>query len=94
MNDETARQGRSANIAQGKVSSGDNALAIVSRMRRDARTGVARRHRKSAGITQAEMARELGVTPGYLSRLERGKRSPRADLSIRWARILEELAAT
>lgn len=45
--------------------------------------------RREAGVSNAELARRLGVTPGAVSQLERSER----DGSIRWATFERALAA-
>ncbi len=66
-------------------------LADVVWMRRAARTGMARALREQAGITGAEMARRLGVTPPALSLWERGIRRPNAEHAQAWAEVLRGL---
>jgi transcriptional regulator with XRE-family HTH domain len=59
--------------------------------RRVARNGGARAIREGAGLTASEVARELGVTTGALSRWERGQRVPRTDAAVRWAVLLRRM---
>jgi len=42
-----------------------------------------RRHRKLAGITQAELARRAGTDQANVARIERGEQAPRADTLVR-----------
>ena len=51
-------------------------LVALSELRRAARSGVARRARQLAGVSQGELARALGVTPASISYYERGRRQP------------------
>lgn len=47
-----------------------------------------RKTRREQGITQAELARRVGITRPYLSDIENGKRQVRGELMIRIAVIL------
>jgi DNA-binding transcriptional regulator YiaG len=51
----------------------------------------ARRIRKSAGVTQARLAAELGITRVSVYRYEAGDRSPRGDRRTAYARLLADL---
>lgn len=62
-------------------------------VRRLARNGGARAIREGAGISASEAARLIGVTPGAVSRWERGQRAPRGDVAQRWADLLRRLSA-
>jgi len=64
----------------------------VAWIRRLARSGTARSIREAAGISVRELAGELGVSPGAVSRWERGQRSPRSDTAAKWAEVLRRLA--
>ena len=45
--------------------------------------------RNKAGITQVELARKIGITPAYLSDLEKGKKkNPSVSVMIRLAEAL------
>jgi DNA-binding transcriptional regulator YiaG len=53
--------------------------------------------RRRAHLSRQRMAAELGVQPLAVGRWERGTRTPRGDLRVRYARLLElldEVAAT
>jgi DNA-binding XRE family transcriptional regulator len=56
-----------------------------------ARSGRGARIRRNAGVSQAELAEELGVTPQAISRWERGARVPRARTAIAYAVMLRRL---
>ena len=44
--------------------------------------------RKERGLTQVELATRLGITSGYLSEVESGRKLPHIDLTIDIARTL------
>lgn len=52
---------------------------------------VARAIRRSAGVSQARLATELGVTRATIARWESAARSPRGDLRVRYATALSDL---
>jgi transcriptional regulator with XRE-family HTH domain len=47
-----------------------------------------KRHRKKAGLTQAEVAQRLGFSPGRYCQIEGGAGSPTLDLIYRLAKAL------
>lgn len=49
-------------------------------------TNTIRAHREQAGLTQAELARRLGVTRQTLIAIEQGKYSPTLELAFQIAR--------
>ena len=49
-------------------------------------TNTIRAHRESAGLTQAELARRVGVTRQTLIAIERGRYSPTLELAFQIAR--------
>jgi len=57
-----------------------------------ARSGRGARIRRNAGVTQAQLARELGVDTATVSRWERNERAPRDAQAVRYARALKALA--
>jgi transcriptional regulator with XRE-family HTH domain len=67
-------------------------LALALQGREWARSGRGARIRRVAGVTQAQLAREIGVDPMTVSRWERGERVPRDAQAIRYARVLALLA--
>lgn len=46
--------------------------------------------RVEKGIKQASLSKQLGITPQYLSRIEKGEVEPRRDLMIKMADLLNE----
>jgi DNA-binding transcriptional regulator YiaG len=66
-------------------------LSSLSAVRLAARSGEARRIREKAMVSQAELARHLGVAVATLSRWENGERSPRSDLALRYSEALDTL---
>lgn len=65
-------------------------LAELVRARRLAH-GNARRLRLQADVSVREMAEAVGVTPGQLSRWERGLSRPRGKTALRWYAAVEDL---
>ncbi|MFC9984868.1 helix-turn-helix transcriptional regulator [Microbacterium keratanolyticum] len=49
-------------------------------------TNVIREHREAAGLTQAELARQIGVTRQTLIAIEQGRYSPTLELAFQIAR--------
>ncbi|MEQ8156670.1 MAG: helix-turn-helix transcriptional regulator [Clostridiaceae bacterium] len=41
------------------------------------------------GIKQSDLAKQLGITPQYLNKIEKGNAEPRRDLMIKIAKILD-----
>lgn len=62
------------------------------RARLAARVGFGAAVRKAAGLTQAEVGREVGVTQMAVSRWESGERVPRGEAALRYGELLERLA--
>ncbi|MBN7794341.1 helix-turn-helix transcriptional regulator [Microbacterium esteraromaticum] len=52
-------------------------------------TNSIRAHRERAGLTQAELARTIGVTRQTLIAIEQGKYSPTLELAFQIARALQ-----
>lgn len=52
---------------------------------------MARAIRESAGVSQAQVATELGVARLTVSRWENGTRHPRRALAVRYTQLLNEL---
>ena len=55
-------------------------------------SGVARETRRSAGLSQAEIARACGVSVSTVSRWEAGSRFPHRRAAKRYRRAIHELA--
>jgi transcriptional regulator with XRE-family HTH domain len=56
-----------------------------------ARSGRGARIRRNAGVTQTQLATEIGVNQMTISRWERGERTPRNAEAARYARALRAL---
>jgi transcriptional regulator with XRE-family HTH domain len=67
-------------------------LALALQGREWARSGRGARIRRVAGVTQLQLAREIGVDVMTVSRWERGERAPRDAAAARYARVLRLLA--
>ena len=65
--------------------------AVAARRRRSIPPGLARAIREGAGVTQAELAAELGVHPFTIYRWERGTRRPSPARREAYISLLEEL---
>ena len=63
-------------------------LAVVRQL---AANGTARRLRKAAGLSLYDLARDVGVRAGTISRWETGDRVPRGEAALRYAHLLGEL---
>lgn len=70
----------------------DEALALVQ-VRSDLRSGRARAIREAAGLSQAEIARPIGVERATVALWEQHRRIPRGDAALRYAELLRRLAA-
>jgi DNA-binding transcriptional regulator YiaG len=57
------------------------------------RTGQARSIRETAGLSMADVAREINAGVATVSRWEAGKQVPHGDVAVRYGRFLSELAA-
>ena len=67
-------------------------LTLALQGREWARSGRGARIRRVAGVTQAQLARELDVDPATVSRWELGARVPRDAQAAAYARVLKVLA--
>jgi DNA-binding transcriptional regulator YiaG len=65
---------------------------LLVEARRAALTGEAARIRKAAGLSQAEVADEVGVTREAIAHWETGRRRPGGLPALRWARLLDDLS--
>ena len=63
----------------------------LAELRRSLRSGEAKKIRQDAAVSQSEMARDIGVTPGAFSHWESGTRTPTGDAAIRYLRLLRRL---
>ncbi|MWJ18488.1 XRE family transcriptional regulator [Clavibacter michiganensis subsp. michiganensis] len=66
-------------------------ISEVVASRRLPTPALARAIRETAGVSQARIAEELGVTRMAVSRWERGTRRPRGPLLIAYAAVLRDL---
>jgi DNA-binding XRE family transcriptional regulator len=68
-------------------------VVAISRIRALAASGEARAIRERAGVSQAEVAKAIGVVPSSVTHYENGCRVPRGDVALRYGRILDRLEA-
>lgn len=66
-------------------------LSELVNIRSDCQSGETRQRRRCAHLSQAELARALGVSPSTIARWEAGTRVPRADLALRYAKLLASI---
>ncbi|EWT05051.1 hypothetical protein N864_07620 [Intrasporangium chromatireducens Q5-1] len=66
-------------------------ITEVKARRRLPSPSLARELRRSAGLSQARIAKELGVTRVTVARWESGTRSPRGSLMVAYVELLEDL---
>ena len=66
-------------------------VLLLSWLRCALADGTAREIRDAARITQAEIAMECGVTDQAVALWEAGKRTPRGEPALRYARLLDQL---
>lgn len=66
-------------------------LLLVTRARADLKSGAARTLRVTCGLTQTEIAAQIGVSSVAVSRWESGDRTPRGEVALRYARLLAAL---
>lgn len=64
----------------------------LARIRKLCRTGTSRRIRIAADVSHADIARDIGTTPGTISHWEASRRSPSGEAALRYLAIIEELA--
>jgi DNA-binding transcriptional regulator YiaG len=72
--------------------SGAATLSSLAEARRAASNGRAKATRQAARISQAEIARAVGVSPACISRWESGTRLPKGEAAQRYAEIIRQLA--
>lgn len=63
-------------------------LAVARRM---AASGEARRIREASGLTNPEIARDIGTAPNTPRRWEKGERVPHGEAAVRWVLLLRQL---
>lgn len=68
-------------------------LVALSKARRLARSGTARMIRSNAGISLAELAAGVGVSPSTVFRWETGLRSPHGAAALRYVALLDRIAS-
>jgi len=66
-------------------------IVRLSRVRRQFRSGRARRMREGAALSVRELASRIEVDPSTLSRWERGATTPSPEGALAWAAAMEEL---
>lgn len=69
----------------------DQIEQLIAARRKVGSGATARQLREAAGMTQADIAEKIGVTPSAMSRLEAGTRKPRPETLLRWASTLNEI---
>lgn len=69
-------------------------LEFVIEAREAARSGRGAAIREAAGLSRGELARAAGLNDATVSRYESGRRVPRGDAAVRYARILRRLEAS
>jgi transcriptional regulator with XRE-family HTH domain len=67
-------------------------LVRLADVRAIAESGTARSLRLAAGLSLAEVAEHVGVSPVTVYRWEVGDRRPRGEAALRYGRLLEALA--
>jgi transcriptional regulator with XRE-family HTH domain len=68
-------------------------LLLVAQAKEWAESGQARQLRVSAGLTQEQVGEHCGVGASAVSHWESAERHPRGRPALRWARLLDQLAA-
>ena len=70
----------------------DDVLALAN-VRADVHAGRVRAVRENAGLSQAELAAVVDVSPSAIAQWEAGRRTPRGPAALRYARALSHLGA-
>lgn len=86
--------GRAARGVQRQLRGADSGVVDIvrlSRVRRQFRSGRARRMREGAALSVRELASRIEVDPSTLSRWERGATTPSPEGALAWAAAMEEL---
>jgi len=68
-------------------------LLLITQAREAARSGAAAELRRACQLSQAEIARSVGVTPSAVAHWEAGIRLPRGAAAVRYGQLLEMLEA-
>jgi transcriptional regulator with XRE-family HTH domain len=63
-------------------------IALVRRLGAD---GTARHIREESGLSMADIAADLGVSVSTISMWERGIKSPRSEIALRYGALLDRL---
>lgn len=66
-------------------------LELLTEVRAATRTGFAVDLRRSADLSQSDLARAAGIHPATVSRWESGARKPTGKAALRYARVLRAL---
>jgi transcriptional regulator with XRE-family HTH domain len=67
-------------------------LSLLIEGRAAVTSGRGTRIRETAGLSQSELARLVGVTPAAISRWEAGERTPSGESAVSYAKALRRLA--
>lgn len=67
-------------------------LTLLIEARAAVKSGRAARVRELAGLSQADVAQLVGVTPAAISRWESGERRPTGDPAVAYGRALRRIA--
>jgi len=67
-------------------------LAMAARVRADLRSGKARRERIASGVSGAEVARAMRVSPQAVFSWETGRKSPTEAHAVAYGRVLAAVA--
>jgi len=79
-------------MSKGTTSELETAIEVV-RIRKLARSGKGQAFRERAGLSRADVAREVKVHQSTIGRWEEGTRAPRGDAALRYGRLLRRLGA-
>jgi transcriptional regulator with XRE-family HTH domain len=63
-------------------------IALVRKLAAD---GTARRIREASGLSMADIASDLGTSVSTVSMWERGIKSPRSEIALRYGELLDRL---
>jgi transcriptional regulator with XRE-family HTH domain len=68
-------------------------MELIVEARQTVKSGRATELRRTAGLSQGELAALVGVAPSAISRWESGSRVPRPDEAVAYGRVLRKLEA-